>query len=141
MQPGGAQHQQAGLVDLDARLARSSPARWRLSAECRPKVLRSSARSHISSSASSHWPMVRMQWCTRPGPSRACASAKPSPGAEQVDAGTRTSRNTSSQCPSGLVLHDRDVAHDLQPGRVHRHEHQAVAAVRGAHRARRRTRP
>ena len=63
--------------------------------------MRSSARSAISSSASSHWPMVRMQWCTRPGPSRACAMAKPSPSdPSRLAAGTRTSRNNNSQCPS-----------------------------------------
>jgi hypothetical protein len=63
--------------------------------------MRSSARSHISSSASSHWPMVRMQWCTRPGPRRAWASAKPPPScASRFPAGTRTLRNTISQWPS-----------------------------------------
>ena len=44
-----------------------------------PKVTRSDARRHISSSARSAAPIVRMQWWMRPGPSRAWAIRKPSP--------------------------------------------------------------
>ena len=67
-----------------------------------PKAVRSSARSVARESASSHCPMVRMQWCTRPGPRRACAIAKPAPQSpSRWSAGTRTLRSKISQCPSG----------------------------------------
>ena len=66
-----------------------------------PKARRSSARSHMSASASSHWPMLRIAWCTRPGPSRACAIAKPAPAVpSRWSAPMCTSRSTISQCPS-----------------------------------------
>ena len=67
-----------------------------------PKAWRSSVRSVANSSANSHWPMARMQWCTRPGPRRAWAMAKPAPQSpSKWSAPTRTSRSTISQCPSG----------------------------------------
>jgi hypothetical protein len=91
----------------------------------------------ISSSASSHWPMVRMQWCTRPGPRRACASAKPSPSApSRWAAGTRTfAEHQLAVAVDGQVVHHRHVAHDLHAGRVHRHQQHAVAALVRARRA------
>ncbi len=37
-------------------------------------------------------PMARMQWCSRPGPSRPCAISKPRPSpSSMLAAGTRTS--------------------------------------------------
>ena len=66
--------------------------------EPRPKARRSSVRSAASSSASSHWPIVRMQWCTRPGPRRACAIANPWPHwPRSAESGTRTLRSRISQ--------------------------------------------
>jgi hypothetical protein len=57
-----------------------------------PNVVRVSARFTMSSSARSATPIVRMQWWMRPGPSRACDSAKPSPSPpSRLSAGTRTS--------------------------------------------------
>ncbi len=70
----------------------------------RPKVTRDTVRRHISSSARSAMPMSRMQWWIRPGPSRACAIAKPSPSsATRCDAGTRTESKTISACPPWLA--------------------------------------
>ena len=71
------------------------------SAMRRPKVVRESARWHSSSSARSAAPMERMQWWIRPGPRRAWLMAKPSPSpAIMLEAGTRTSSNSSSTWPS-----------------------------------------
>ena len=57
-----------------------------------PKVERDDARAHISSSARSATPRLRMQWWMRPGPSRAWAIMKPPPcGPSRFAAGTRTS--------------------------------------------------
>ena len=62
-----------------------------------PKATRASARAHISSIARSATPIERMQWWIRPGPSRACAIANPSPSAAiRLAAGTRTSLNRIS---------------------------------------------
>src|ERR1043166_3128014 len=44
-----------------------------------PKAILSLARRHIFSSATSAWPMRRMQWWMRPGPRRPCATSKPRP--------------------------------------------------------------
>ena len=67
-----------------------------------PNAVRSRPRRQASSSASSASPISRMQWCTRPGPSRPWAIAKPSPGPEMTLAsGTRTSVNDTSPWPSG----------------------------------------
>ena len=66
-----------------------------------PNAVRSRTRRHISSSARSATPMARMQWWMRPGPSRACAMAKPPPSSpSRWSTGTRTSSKTSSQWPS-----------------------------------------
>ena len=62
-----------------------------LSATRRPKVSREIARLHMSSSARSAAPMVRMQWWMRPGPRRAWLIMKPSPSlAIMFETGTRT---------------------------------------------------
>ena len=64
-----------------------------LSASRSPWVRRDSARSHIMSKARRHTPTVRIAWCTRPPPSRACATLKPCPGPPSIaSAGTRTLR-------------------------------------------------
>ena len=66
-----------------------------------PKVSRDAARWHISSSARSAAPIVRMQWWIRPGPSRAWAIMNPSPSpAIRFVAGTRTSSKVISVWPS-----------------------------------------
>ena len=42
-------------------------------------------------------PIARMQWCTRPGPSRACAIANPLPSVPtRFVAGTRTPENSKN---------------------------------------------
>ena len=77
-------------------------------------------------------PIARMQWWMRPGPSRACAIAKPPPSSpRRYSAGTRTSSKSVSQCPppaswpnTGKRAHDRDAR------RVERHEDHRVPAVR-----------
>ena len=70
------------------------------SASVRPNAVRDSARRAISSSARSLMPIARMQWCTRPGPRRLCATAKPAPaGPSRLAAGTRAPSKRSSQCP------------------------------------------
>ena len=68
-----------------------------------PKVTREAARAHISSSARSAAPIVRMQWWMRPGPRRAWAIKKPWPSSlsDQFEAGTRTSLKVTSAWPSG----------------------------------------
>mmetsp|Transcript_17396 Transcript_17396/g.51893 ORF Transcript_17396/g.51893 Transcript_17396/m.51893 type:complete len:220 (+) Transcript_17396:240-899(+) len=67
-----------------------------------PKATRLSARSHVSVSARSAWPMARMQWWMRPGPSLRCAISKPLPGAQSTeDLGMRMSSNVSSMWPLG----------------------------------------
>src|SRR5262245_49543709 len=66
-----------------------------------PNAVRARTRRHISSSARSATPIARMQWWMRPGPSRDWAMAKPPPSSpSKWSTGTRTSRKTSSQCPS-----------------------------------------
>ena len=67
-----------------------------------PNAVRSRPRRQAASSAASASPISRMQWCTRPGPSRPWAIANASPGPEMMLAtGTRTSVNETSPCPSG----------------------------------------
>ena len=82
-QPGGLEHQQPSLLDAppgrSATCSRTTPC----SASGCPNATRSSARRHISSSARSAMPIRRMQWWIRPGPSRACAIANPSPSPEE----------------------------------------------------------
>ena len=64
--------------------------------------MRSSERRQASSSAISASPIRRMQWCTRPGPSRPCAIANASPGPPiTLASGTRTSVKDTSPCPNG----------------------------------------
>ncbi len=76
----------------------------------RPAACRSAvagrARRHISSSARSAMPISRMQWWIRPGPSRACAIAKPPPSlADQVlGAAPRTSSNVTSAWPPCVAV-------------------------------------
>jgi hypothetical protein len=116
--PGHVQHQQARLVDLDARLgqpvlhigevrqvfAKGVALQRALGASCR---------------ASSHWPMVRMQWCTRPGPRRACAMAKPSPQSPSKVGRARAHPATGFRnALRRVVVHHGDVAHDLHAGGV-----------------------
>ena len=70
------------------------------SASVLPNATRDVARLHISSSARSATPIARMQWWMRPGPSRACAMAKPPPSSPmRLLAGTRTFSNVISQWP------------------------------------------
>ena len=121
--PGGLQDEQTGLLHLDARLRHlllhHRP--WR--ASCLPNATRSTARSHIIRSARSAMPTARMQWCTRPGPSRAWAMRKAVPLAADdvfsrdadvveadlgvalvvVEAGTRaaTAPRARRGCPAG----------------------------------------
>mmetsp|Transcript_17591 Transcript_17591/g.52076 ORF Transcript_17591/g.52076 Transcript_17591/m.52076 type:complete len:206 (+) Transcript_17591:461-1078(+) len=67
-----------------------------------PKATRDSARAHMSESARSAWPMARMQWWMRPGPSRRCAISKPLPSPQRMaDCGTRQSSNAISMWPFG----------------------------------------
>ena len=79
---------------------RSSPGprpapRW----ACRRRSGSAFAR-HISSTARSAIPIDRMQWWIRPGPSRACAMAKPSPSSPiRFAAGTRTLAKMTSAWP------------------------------------------
>ena len=83
---------------------RASAIQSRMLALCEtglPNVSRSSARVHMSSSARSAAPIARMQWWMRPGPSRACAIAKPMPSpAMRLEAGTRTSAKFTTPWPS-----------------------------------------
>ena len=70
------------------------------SARCLPNVTRICARLHMSSSASSAMPIARMQWWMRPGPSRACAIAKPPPSSPSTYSfGIRTFSYSVSQWP------------------------------------------
>ena len=67
-----------------------------------PNAVRARPRRHAASSAASARPISRMQWCTRPGPSRPWAIENASPGpAMMLATGTRTSVNDTSPCPSG----------------------------------------
>ena len=84
-QPGGLEHQQPHLLDAHPRLRDplAAPRPGRRSGV--PNAVRAPTRSHIMSSARSAIPIARMQWWMRPGPSRACAIAKPvALAAEQV---------------------------------------------------------
>mmetsp|Transcript_95895 Transcript_95895/g.205740 ORF Transcript_95895/g.205740 Transcript_95895/m.205740 type:complete len:266 (-) Transcript_95895:256-1053(-) len=61
------------------------------SARTRPKAFRRCTRSTMAASASSAWPIDRMQWWIRPGPSRPCAISKPRPSPKMMLVfGTRT---------------------------------------------------
>ncbi len=74
----------------------------------RPKVLRSAARASIRSIIRPARPTWRMQWCTRAGPRRICATLKPSPSApSRFSTGTRTS--TSSSSPIGATWSRRPI--------------------------------
>ena len=67
-----------------------------------PKATRLVERSQASSSAFSARPIRRMQWCTRPGPSRPWAISKARPGPARIAlAGRRTPRRVTSPWPSG----------------------------------------
>ena len=67
-----------------------------------PNATRLCSRLHISSSASSAAPIVRMQWWMRPGPSRPCAISKPLPSpSRRLDGATRTLSSLISMCPCG----------------------------------------
>ena len=67
-----------------------------------PNATRLDARRHARSSAISARPISRMQWWTRPGPSRpwAISAARPGP-AMMFDTGTRTPSRETSPWPSG----------------------------------------
>src|SRR5216684_1413800 len=70
------------------------------SARVLPKAVRLAALVHISSRARSAAPISRMQWWMRPGPSRACAIANPSPSPEiMFSSGTLTLSKTTSAWP------------------------------------------
>ncbi len=63
-----------------------------------PNATRCWVRSHMRRNAFSAMPMARMQWWIRPGPSRACAIAKPPPSSPSRNSfGMRTSSNSVSQ--------------------------------------------
>ena len=100
--PRGAQHQQPRLVDLQARLRDPVLHVGEVAdvlAEGAPlqRALAHQLERQLALADACAW-----QWCTRPGPSRACAIAKPSPASpSRLSAGTRTSRSTISQWPSG----------------------------------------
>src|SRR5271166_92662 len=67
-----------------------------------PKAERALARRHIASSARSDWPIARMQWWMRPGPSRPCAISKPRPRPRiNASLGTRTSVKRMCMWPWG----------------------------------------
>mmetsp|Transcript_1761 Transcript_1761/g.4004 ORF Transcript_1761/g.4004 Transcript_1761/m.4004 type:complete len:244 (-) Transcript_1761:732-1463(-) len=68
-----------------------------------PNATRELARRAASWSALSPIPMRRMQWCSRPGPSRPCAISNPRPSPSNMlsTAGTRTFSNRVSACPCG----------------------------------------
>ena len=76
-------------------LTRASEIQWRTTPWSMiglPNVDREAVRRHSSSSARSAIPIARMAWWMRPGPSRSCASRKPSPSSpSRFAAGTRTS--------------------------------------------------
>mmetsp|Transcript_63707 Transcript_63707/g.180946 ORF Transcript_63707/g.180946 Transcript_63707/m.180946 type:complete len:247 (-) Transcript_63707:276-1016(-) len=82
------------------------------SASTRPKALRRCTRSTMAASASSAWPMERMQWWIRPGPSRPCAISKPRPSPRMTLAlGTRTLSKTISawSCSSPKTARGRRI--------------------------------
>mmetsp|Transcript_21783 Transcript_21783/g.68237 ORF Transcript_21783/g.68237 Transcript_21783/m.68237 type:complete len:255 (+) Transcript_21783:319-1083(+) len=67
-----------------------------------PKARRVLARAHSAARARSATPMLRMQWCMRPGPSRACAIAKPPPSScSKLARDTRTLWKATSAWPWG----------------------------------------
>jgi len=101
---------------------------WRMlpcSANLRPKATRVSTRRHIDSSARWAWPMERMQWWMRPGPSRPWAISKPLPGPQdEVGLGHAQAVEAQLGLAAGRV-HAAEhllVAHDGQAGRVARHD-------------------
>ena len=99
------------LLDLDARLGDPvlDSTRCRRAA-CRTSRARA-ARSHISSSARSAMPIARMQWWMRPGPSRACAIAKPvALAADQVRRPARARPSKRSSPWPSLVRRSRTPA-------------------------------
>src|SRR5262245_216934 len=67
-----------------------------------PKATRESTRRHMASRERSATPMRRMQWWTRPGPSRPWAISKPRPSPSRMfAAGTRTFSKCTSAWPCG----------------------------------------
>ena len=67
-----------------------------------PKATRDIPRSIISFKARSAAPISRIQWCTRPGPSRPCAISKPLPMPAMTQLlGRRTFSKCTSPCPYG----------------------------------------
>ena len=70
---------------------------WRLPSRSPGASSRVAARSHIMSKARRQTPIHRIAWWIRPGPSRACAMAKPAPSSpSRFSRGTRHPSNASS---------------------------------------------
>ena len=90
-QPRGLQDEQPRLLDAHARVGDPVPHDALVADRAAERdALR--VRSTIISSARSATPIARIAWWMRPGPSRACAIAKPSPSPpSRFAAGTRTS--------------------------------------------------
>jgi hypothetical protein len=87
-------------ISVRASATRCSQMLW--SESFFPNATRDCSRSHISPSASSAAPIVRMQWWIRPGPNRPCAISKPLPSpSSKLSAGTRTFSSRISMCPCG----------------------------------------
>ena len=114
---------------------RASAMRSRLPPRLRiglPNAVRDRPRLIASSRATSACPISRMQWCTRPGPSRpwAISKARPSPS-RMFSFGTRTSSKLTSPWPDRLVVgrHRGEQPLDLHARGVPRHQHHRVPAV------------
>ena len=100
--PGGVEHQQPGLVDGDPGVGDPLAVAAEVDERLAERRARRGRAGMASSRATSARPISRMQWCTRPGPSRPWAISKASPGPEMMLAsGTRTSVNDTSPWPSG----------------------------------------
>ena len=88
----------AWSISIRLRAIHSRTTPW--SASGPPNATRDVTLRHISSRARSAIPTARIAWCTRPGPSRAWAMAKPLPLApSRLAAGTRTPVSCTSPWP------------------------------------------
>ena len=100
--PGRVQHQQPGLVDGDPGVGDPLGVAAELGERPAERGARGGPLGRRARGPFSASPTSRMQWCTRPGPSRPWAISKARPGPSRTfDAGTRTSSKETSPWPSG----------------------------------------
>ena len=91
------------------------------------------------SNARWHSPTVRMAWCTRPPPRRVWATANPFPvlAEQRVDGQADMVVVHEGVAAVGRALAtEADVADDVEPGRVGRHEEHRHARLRRARQGR-----